>query len=147
MKIYDFILKDREAGRVVFALILIKTRKRIAERIIIGKENEVRFLLNGGDGEVYYDETRPIGNFLFNFEADPNGVWLAHLETLRNNRPRKPLFNTSRWEKVKPVADFLTAKYNRGEPSAVFAAVRTWEDYLNFYPLKDGQKLLIANAI
>ena len=142
MKIYDFILKEREAGRVVFALVLIKTRKRLAERIIIGRENEVRLLLNGGDSNVYYDKIRPVGSFLFNFEADPNGVWHKHLETLRNNRPRKPLFNMSRWKKVAPVSEFLTDKYNSSEPSAVFAAIRTWEDYLNFYPMKDGQKLL-----
>jgi hypothetical protein len=42
LKIYDFTIKDRELGRMVFALSLDK--KRLAERIIIG--NATRKQLN-----------------------------------------------------------------------------------------------------
>ena len=30
-----------------------------------------------------------------------------------------------------PVSNFLRLKYESGEPPAMFAAIRTWEDYLN----------------
>ena len=40
----------------------------MTERIIIGKEDDVRRILNGGDNdidsEVYYDEVRPLGSLL-----------------------------------------------------------------------------------
>jgi hypothetical protein len=41
-----------------------------------------------------------------------------------------------------PASDFLRAKYESGEPSAMFAAVRTWEDYLNCFNLNHGADLL-----
>jgi len=39
LKIYDFTSKEKELGRVVFALTLDK--KKLAERIIIGRADEV----------------------------------------------------------------------------------------------------------
>ena len=142
MKIYDFTSRKRESGWVVFALTLIKTRKRLAERIVIGRENEVRFVLNGGDGNVYYDEIRPIGSFLFNFEADPNGEWMSRITTLTESYKARYSIGSMRWDKAASVAEFLSAKYNGGEPSAVFTAVRTWEEYLNLYNQNSGAKLL-----
>ena len=133
MKIYDFTSRERELGRIVFALTLIKTRKRLAERIIIGRENEVRLILNGNDGEVYYDETRPFGSLLFDFESDANGDWNKHISTLTESYGLKYSFGSARWDKAAPVSEFLTAKYKSGEPSSVFAAVRTWDEYLNLY--------------
>ena len=138
MKIYDFTSRKRETGRIVFALTLIKTRKRLAERIIIGRENEVRLVLNGGDGNVYYDETRPIGSFLFNFEGDKNGDWIRRIGILTESYEVKYSFGSARWDKAAPVSEFLTAKYNGGEPSAV----RTWEEYLNLYKQNSGATLL-----
>jgi hypothetical protein len=140
LKSYDFTSKEREFGRVVFAITL--NRKRMTERIIIGRAEEVRRVLNGGDGEIFYDEARPLGSLLLTFESDTGGEWNTHLATLRESRPKKPLLNMSRWKNVAPVAEFLRAKYKSGEPSAMFAAIRTWEDYLNFYPQKGGHDLL-----
>jgi hypothetical protein len=33
-------------------------------------------------------------------------------------------------------------KYESGEPSAMFAAIRTWEDYLNCFNMNHGADLL-----
>ena len=62
---YDFTAKIKEFGRVVFALILDK--KRMTERVVIGRENETRRRLayGGDEDEVYFDETRPLGSLLY----------------------------------------------------------------------------------
>jgi len=140
LQIYDFTNKTREFGRVVFALTL--DRKRLKERIIIGRVDEVRRLLNGGDGEVYYDEVRPLGSLLLSFESDSNGEWNRNILTLRESYKRFSPIKTARWDMVKPVQDFLTQKYNSGEPSAMFAAIRTWEDYINYFRKNHGADLL-----
>jgi hypothetical protein len=41
-----------------------------------------------------------------------------------------------------PVADYLAQKYESGEPSAIFAAVKTWDEYLNCFNLNHGAELL-----
>ena len=132
MKVYDFTSREREFGRVVFALTLDK--KKLAERIIIGKVDEVRRLLNGGDGEVYYDEVRPLGSLLLSFESDPNGDWNKNHMILRESYGKEKLLRitkTARWEIAAPVQEFLQSKDASGEPSAIFAAIRTWEEYIN----------------
>ena len=130
MKIYDFTSKEREFGRVVFALTLDK--KKLAERIIIGRVDEVRRLLNGGEGEVYYDEVRPLGSLLLSFESDVNGDWNKNILTLFESYKKISPIKSSRWKMVAPVQEFLTEKYNSSEPSAMFAAIRKWEDYTPF---------------
>ena len=140
MKTYDFTSREREFGRVVFALIL--DRKRMTERIVIGREDETRRLLNGGDGEVFYDEVRLLGSLLLNFESDINGEWNSRILALQESYELKYAFGSARWSKVASVSEFLTAKCNSGEPSAMFAAVRTWDDYLSFYNQNRGATLL-----
>ena len=136
MKIYDFTSREREFGRVIFAITL--DRKRMTERIVIGKEDETRRLLNGGDGEVYYDEVRPLGSLLLNFEGYNDGEWNMIVLTLRESYSKISPIKSSRWKMVAPVTEFLAEKYNSGEPSAMFAAIRTWEDYLNFFHQNRG---------
>jgi len=140
LKIYDFTSKGREFGRVVFALTL--DRKRLKERVVIGKVDEVRRLLNNGDGEVYYDDVRPLGSLLLSFESDTNGAWNKRIQTLCESYKKFSPIKTARWDMVKPVQEFLTEKYNNGEPSAMFAAVRTWEDYINYFRKNHGADLL-----
>jgi hypothetical protein len=139
LKIYDFTNRKREWGCVVFALALDK--KKLAERIIIGKVDEVRRILNGGDGEIYYDEVRPLGSLLLSFESDPNGDWNKNHLLLRESYGKdKIIRNTKkvRWEMATPVQAFLQSKYESGEPSVMFAAVRTWDEYIN--PLNEKAK-------
>jgi hypothetical protein len=128
MKSYDFTSMERELGRVVFALAI--SRKPMSERIIIGKENEVRRILNGGDGEAYYDETRPLGSLLMTFESDKNHEWNSKILTMQESYQKVLPLDSSRWKMVKPVSDFLKEKYKSGEPSVMFAAIRSWEIYL-----------------
>ena len=132
MKIYDFTNREREFGRVVFAITL--DRKRLKERIIIGKVDEVQWHLKHGDGNVYFDETRPLGNLLLNFENDENGDWNKNHMILRDSYGKEKLLGIAksvRWDMISPVQEFLQAKYTSSEPSAVFAAIRTWEEYTN----------------
>jgi len=142
LKIYDFKNREREFGRVVFALTL--DRKKLAERIIIGKVDEVRRKLNGGDGDIYYEETRHLGSLLLNFESDVDGNWNKNILTLCKSYA-KIFPQSARWKMIAPVQKFLTEKYNIGEPSAMFAAIRTWEDYLNFFHQNHGTDLLNSN--
>lgn len=140
MKIYDFTSGEREFGRVVFALTL--NSKRMTERIVIGKEDEVRLLLNGADGNVYYDKARPLGSLLFNFENDKHNDWRYQILTLQESYKLQYAFGSKRWDKAAPVSEFLTAKYNSGEPSAMFAAIRTWDEYLNLYNKRQAAVIL-----
>ena len=140
MKSYDFTSKERSHGRVVFALTLDK--KKLTERIIIGKIDDMRRLLNGGDGEVYYDEIRPLGSLLLAFESDPNGDWNMNIATLRDSYKKISPIGNARWKMVETVQKFLTDKYNSGEPSAIYAAILSWEEYLRFHNQNHGSTLL-----
>jgi hypothetical protein len=90
---------------------------------------------------VYYDEVRPLGSLLLTFESDPNGDWNKRHLLLRESYGKEKLLRiakTARWGMVAPVQEFLQSKYASGEPSAMFAAVRTWDEYIN--PLNEKAK-------
>ena len=137
---YDFASREREFGRVVFALTL--NRKRMIERIIIGESDEVRQRLESRTGEVYFDETRPLGYLLLTFESDKTGEWNRNGAILRNSYNMTFPMEAERWRMAAPVSDFLRRKYESGEPSAMFAAIRTWEDYLNCFGMNHGADVL-----
>ncbi len=138
--VYDFFSRERELGRVVMALML--DRKKMTERIVIARSHEARLHLERGIGDVYYDETRPLGSLLIHFEGDPKLRWNAHSVTLRESYTKVFPFEEKRWQMAGRVTKFLQGKYNSGEPSAMFAAIRMWEDYLNCYHLNHGADLL-----
>lgn len=138
-KSYDFTKRKRAFGRVVFALTL--NRKRMVERVVIGRVNEVRRVLGGGDGEIFYDEVRPLGSLLLTFGSDKDGEWNSRILPLRESYGE--LFPPSaRWKAAAPVVKFLESKYKSGEPSAMFAAIRTWEEYLDCFSKRHGTELL-----
>lgn len=62
---------------------------------------------------------------------------------LRESYGKAIPFEKERWKTAVPVSDFLRGKYESGEPSALFAAIRTWEEYLNCFNLNHGADLLI----
>jgi len=132
-------------GRVVFALTLDK--KRMTERIVIGKTHEARRRLEHNEGDVYYDETRPIGSLLFTFESDYDRIWNVQVMTLRDSYSKALPFSSARWRIAAPVSNFLTEKYKSGEPSAMFAAIRTWEDYLNCFNMNHSTDLLTEKLV
>lgn len=78
---------------------------------------------------------------LLNFEADPDNRWNANAMFLRETYGKISPARGVRWKDVKHGADFLRKKYDGGEPSAMFAAIRTWEEYLNCYRLNHGPDL------
>jgi len=137
---YDFSSHEREFGRVVFALTL--NRKRMTERITIGRTEEVRQRLENRTGEVYYDETRPLGYLLLTLESDNTGEWNRNGIILRDSYGKMFPMEAERWRMAALVSDFLRRKYESGEPSAMFAAIRTWEDYLNCYNMNHGADML-----
>ncbi|MDR1536846.1 MAG: hypothetical protein LBU32_02415 [Clostridiales bacterium] len=137
---YDFTKRERDFGRIVFALTL--DRKKMTERVIVGRNTEVSLRFERGIGEVYYDETRPLGSLLIGLEADPTRQWNVNAAILRDSCGKVFPFDAQRWMQSAPVADYLAQKYESGEPSAMFAAIRTWEEYLNFFNLNHGADLI-----
>ena len=138
---YDFTNREREFGRVVFAMTLNK--KSMTERVVVGRADEVRRRFDGDAGcDVYNDETRPLGSLLLSFEHDKNGDWNKNGMILRESYGKAVPREAARWKMAATVSDFLRAKYDSGEPSALFAAVRTWEDYLNCFHMNHGADLL-----
>jgi hypothetical protein len=137
---YDFLSREREFGRVILALIL--DRKKMTERVIIGKSDETRRRLEVGEADVFYDETRPIGSLLINMETDKAREWNTKGMKLRESYEKAFPLESKRWKLAGPVASWLDAKYKSGEPSAMFASVRTWETYLNCFNMNHGPDLL-----
>jgi hypothetical protein len=137
---YDFTSREREFGRVVFALTLDK--KRLAERIVIGRGGDARMRMENGGGEVFYDAHRPLGSLLLSFEAEGKGEWSKYGMTLRESYGKAIPRQSARWRMAAPVSDYLRGKYDSGEPTAMFAAIRTWEDYLNCFNMNHGADML-----
>ena len=139
---YDFTSRDREPGHVVFALTIDK--KRMTERVVIGWVDEAKRRLESKEGSVYYDDTRPLGSLLFGFESDGNGEWNKNGMILRESYAKTFPIGQSRWKTAAPVAEFLSQKYKSGEPSAMFAAICTWEDYLRLYNKRQASDTLTS---
>lgn len=123
----EFVRHEPCYDRVLLVLTLDK--KKMKERIIAGKELEVRSRLNGYmDTDVLFDVTRPLGAFLSEFEHDADGEWnrfgLAPLrEALHSNRWKQPALEQA-------AGEFLKGKYDTGDPLRMYAAFRIWNGYL-----------------
>jgi hypothetical protein len=164
---YDFTGRERDFGRVVLAVTL--NRQKMTECVIVGRRDEVLLRLERGAGsefsptaktaqeqrrrtlhpvpDVYHDETRPLGSFLIGLDADKDRQWNTNAAILRESYDKVFPFEAQRWKFAAPVADFLAAKYESGEPSAILAAVRTWDEYLNCYNQRRGGDLLIERLL
>ncbi len=137
---YDFTGHERGFGRIVFALTL--DRRKMTERIIIARPDEARLRLERGAGDVYYDEARPLGALLTGFERDGAGDWTGNAFILRESYAKAIPRMSARWNYAAPAGAYLRTKYESGEPSALFAAVRTWDEYLNCFNRNHGADLL-----
>ncbi len=138
---YDFSKRERGFGKIVFALCLDK--KKMTERILIGEANEVRQKFDNDNGDILYDEVRPLGQLLIDFEADKDRRWNTNAMQLHNSYNKVFPFDKERWKIADKASKFLKGKYSKGEPSAMFAAIRTWEDYLNCYNQNHGGQMFI----
>ena len=70
--IKEFVRHEPCYYQILFVLTL--DRKKMKERILIGKELEIRFRLQGSmNADIMCDLTRPLGSFLTEFEHDPDG--------------------------------------------------------------------------
>jgi hypothetical protein len=137
---YDFSRKEREFGRVVLALAI--DRKKMTERVVIARSDEARLRFQNGTGEAYYDETRPLASLLIGFGGDPKREWNAQGMKLRDSYSKIFPFESERWKMAAPVSKYLRKKYSGGEPSLMFAAIRTWEEYLSCYNMSHGADVL-----
>ena len=140
--LYDFTRREARFGRNVFVLAL--DRKAMTERVVIGESSEARRLLERGTGDVYFDETRPLGTLLFTFEADPDRAWNFNAMRLRESYEK--LRQSERWKLAALCADFLRGKVEGGNPTAMFAAIRTWDEYLNRYNQNHGPDLFVERT-
>ena len=138
---YDFSRREREIGKVILALTL--DRKKMTERVVVARSDEARLRLEHGGGDVYYDATRRLGSLLIRFEGDAKREWNTHGMALRESYGKVFPFEAERWEMAAPVSAFLRKKYESDEPSVMFVAIRTWEEYLNCYHMNHGADILI----
>ena len=140
---YDFQRKDTPS-QTVFVLTL--NHKKLTERIVIAEAGEALNLLNGVTGDVYYDQTRPLGQLLFDFESDMDNKWEQNAATLRESYNKTFPFEGERWKIAQPALDFLRGKYDSGGPDVTFCAVRFWEQYLYCYNQNHGAELFSRNT-
>jgi hypothetical protein len=106
---------DYEAP-IIFALCL--NQKKINERIIIGEEQEVRKFLEHDTGDLYLNETAPLGNIFFTFETDADKQWQETIEQLLDGYKKYLTYVRA----VEKPLEFLRDKYENGVPVAKYAA-------------------------
>ena len=144
---YEFTSKHKDLSDYIFLLTFDKKRK--TERIIIGEAVAVRLRLEKNmdvESEILYDETRPLGKLLVDFELDPEKEWHLNASYLADNFAGwKPTKNVKS-KALKPYIKFLQRKYESGEPSALFAAVKTWEDYWRCFGIADGSDVFLGRT-
>jgi len=113
---YDFNSRKRDFGKIIFALTL--DRKKLTERIIIARSDEARLRLDFGTGDVYFDETRPLGSLTVNFKEDKSkgdnkedikrdksGEWNKTAAILRESYGKAIPRQATRWKAAEPAAD------------------------------------------
>lgn len=123
----EFVRHEPCHDRILFVLTL--DRKKMKERILIGEESEIRLRLSGTEEtDVLFDETRPLGKLIVDFEHDGQRSW--------NEFGIMPLYNalhTNRWQQPgleQTSGSFLAEKYATGDPVRMYAAFRIWNEYL-----------------
>jgi len=141
---YEFTLKKQGLKRIVLALTLDK--KKLTERIIIGEPEQIKLRFEHESGNVYYDKTRPLGSLFVDFEKDINKDWNVNAMKLRETYSTLFILEQAKTKAVQPYIDFLKGKMKNGEPSAIFAAIHTWDEYINCYDLNHGADLFIERT-
>ncbi|MCL2634982.1 MAG: hypothetical protein FWD34_10800, partial [Oscillospiraceae bacterium] len=133
---FEFTNDNRGLTNTVFMLTLDK--KKRTERVIIGEAGAIKLQLERNVGDVLYDKTRPLGRLLLDFEADPDKEWQLNASYMADNFAGWTPTKNVKSKALKPYIDFLQQKYENSEPTAMFAAVKTWEIYWQHYSGKDG---------
>jgi len=142
---YEFTRDNPGLEKIVFLLTL--DRKKLTERIIIGETSEVRLRIERNIGDVFFDETRPLGRLMIDFETDPNREWNVNIARMYENGFKMSLSSKTIPKAVKPCVDFLRRKYESGESSAMFAAIRIWEDFTKCYNMNHGADIFMERAV
>lgn len=123
----EFVWHEPCHDRILFVLML--DREKMKERILIGDESQIRLRLAGTEEtDVLFDETRPLGKLIVDFERDEQRGW--------NEFGLMPLYNalhTNRWQQPgleQTSGSFLAEKYATGDPVRMYTAFRIWNEYL-----------------
>lgn len=123
----QFTRHEPVADKIVLVLTLDK--QKMKERLLIGRELDIRFQLEGHkDTDLLCDITRPLGTFFSKFDYDSGSEW--------NEFGIAPLYQAmckNRWEQPaleKAAGDFLAKKYLTGNPVSMYIAFRIWNEYL-----------------
>ncbi|MDR2532283.1 MAG: hypothetical protein LBC82_05510 [Oscillospiraceae bacterium] len=135
---FEFINKNRGLTNTVFMLALDKKKK--TERVIIGEAGAIKLRLERNISDVLYDKTRPLGRLLLDFEKDPDKEWQLNASYMADNFAGLTPTKNVESRALKPYIGFLEQKYMSGEPTAMFAAVKTWEIYWQHFKGKDGSE-------
>ena len=141
---YEFTLKDKGFKRIVFALMLDK--KKFTERIVIGEPDQILLRLERSAGNVYYDKVRPLGSMLINFEQDKDREWNINAYEVSKTYPILFTTNKMKMKALQSHIKFLQDKISGNEPSAIYAAIHTWEEYMNCYNLNHGAEQFIERT-
>lgn len=107
------------------------------ERIIIGSEDSIKERLSGQNNtNVFYDNTRPFGSFLFTTDPNPITNWGTALSNLfeaqRIMHSINPFDHFAKEGVLyhEDIAqDILTEKYDSNDPICQFVALRIWYGY------------------
>ena len=110
------------------------------ERIIIGSEDSIKQRLSGQqDADVFYDQTRPFGTFLFTSDPNPKDNWCTAIaclieaqRILHSINPIDHHLKEGVLYQEGKAQDILTEKFDSDDPVCQFVALRIWYGYWVF---------------
>ena len=110
------------------------------ERIIIGSEDGIKQRLSGQqDADVFYDQTRPFGTFLFTTDPNPKDNWCTAIgclikaqRILHSINPIDHRLKEGVLYQEGKAQDILTEKFDSDDPICQFIALRIWYGYWFF---------------
>lgn len=110
------------------------------ERIIIGLEDSIKQRLSGQQNlDVFYDNTRPFGAFLFTSDPNPTDNWCVAISCLTEAQRILHSINPIDHRLKDGVLfhegkaqDILTEKFDSDDPICQYVALRIWYGYWAF---------------
>lgn len=129
---------SKRDGKYVSQLCLGVVVTREYERVLVGKQLDIQYKLQGADvSGILYDETRPFGSFLLMLDDDREGKWNTALSYLMEARAildksgaYRLLNNEEDPKMLENEAMYILAdKFECGDLISKFVALRIWCGY------------------
>lgn len=109
------------------AMALSLNKKRMTERVIIGKRETVELWLADIEaGEMLYEAERPLGSFLFEHESQAAGEWNENAGSVLMLAVGSTV---NRKENADAAWNYLEEKLNSQNPVCIFTACQLWHWY------------------